>query len=190
MNDQRPQQHRVVEVFHRVGRDKEVLVADRPVEFSAEDLVHGLSRLCDGYSVFAAGKHLEGEHVVGNKRVRGNDERAAQQGDQDGGDRQHDGEEKVIRHVFLLFWMVCFGCCVLIGQIRDDNNNKSLINLSLELWAKIYEKLFGGFEDLNALKCDNDDEDEDDDELDIIPKSKKTKSGLPLLFLNKNESPY
>ena len=70
-----------------------------------------------------------------------------------------------------------FGCCVLVGHIRDDNNNKSLINLSLELWAKIYEKLFGGFEDLNALKCDNDDEDEDDDELDIIPKSKKTKSG-------------
>ena len=53
-----------------------------------------------------------------------------------------------------------FGCCALIGQIRDDNNNKSLINLSLELWAKIYEKLFGGFEDLNALKCENDDDDE------------------------------
>lgn len=70
-----------------------------------------------------------------------------------------------------------FGCCVLVGHIRDDNNNKSLINMSLELWAKIYEKLFGGFEDLNALKCDNDDEDEDDDELDIIPKSKKTKNG-------------
>jgi hypothetical protein len=69
-----------------------------------------------------------------------------------------------------------FGCCALIGQIRDDNNNKSLINLSLELWAKIYDKLFGGFEDLNALKCENDDDDEDD-ELDIIPKSKKTKSG-------------
>jgi hypothetical protein len=70
-----------------------------------------------------------------------------------------------------------FGCCVLVGHIRDDNNNKSLINLSLELWAKIYEKLFGGFEDLNALKCDDNDDDDEEDELDIIPKSKKTKSG-------------
>lgn len=69
-----------------------------------------------------------------------------------------------------------FGCCVLVGNIRDDNNNKSLINMSLELWTKLYEKLFGGFEDLNALKNDdNDNDDDEEDELDIIPKSKKTK---------------
>lgn len=67
-----------------------------------------------------------------------------------------------------------FGSCVLVGMLRDDSNNRSHINLSIELWNKIYEKLFGGFEDL-ALTC-NDDEDEED-ELDAIPKNMKTKTG-------------
>jgi hypothetical protein len=67
-----------------------------------------------------------------------------------------------------------FGSCALVGMIRDDSNNKSLINLSIELWNKIYEKLFGGFEDL-ALTCVEDDE--EDDELENIPKHMKTKKG-------------
>ena len=67
-----------------------------------------------------------------------------------------------------------FGSCALVGMIRDDSNNKSLINLSIELWNKIYEKLFGGFEDL-ALTCVEDDE--EDDELENIPKHIKTKKG-------------
>lgn len=67
-----------------------------------------------------------------------------------------------------------FGSCVLVGMIRDDSNNRTHINLSIELWNKIYEKLFGGFEDL-ALTC-NEDEDEDD-ELAHIPKNMKTKKG-------------
>jgi hypothetical protein len=69
-----------------------------------------------------------------------------------------------------------FGCCVLVGQIRDDNNKKTLINLSVELWTKLYEKLFGGFEDLTANNDLNGDDDEED-ELDSVPKSKKTKNG-------------
>ena len=67
-----------------------------------------------------------------------------------------------------------FGSCALVGMIRDDSNNRSHINLTIELWNKIYEKLFGGFEDL-ALSC-NDDEVEDD-ELENIPKNMKTKKG-------------
>jgi hypothetical protein len=67
-----------------------------------------------------------------------------------------------------------FGSCALVGMIRDDSNNKSLINLTIELWNKIYEKLFGGFEDL-ALTCVEDDEEED--ELETIPKHMKTKKG-------------
>jgi hypothetical protein len=82
-----------------------------------------------------------------------------------------------------------FGCCVLVGQIRDDNNKKIPINLSLDLWHKFYDKLFGGFEDLTTGKNantntnnkdkdnDNDDDEDDDDEIAIIPKSKKTKQG-------------
>jgi len=67
-----------------------------------------------------------------------------------------------------------FGCCVLVCQVRDEVNLKSLTNLSLDLWNKIYDKLFGGFENLTLTKCDDDDC--DDDELAVIPKSKKTKN--------------
>jgi hypothetical protein len=67
-----------------------------------------------------------------------------------------------------------FGSCALVGMIRDDSNNKFLINLTIELWNKIYEKMFGGFEDL-ALTCVEDDEEED--ELENIPKHMKTKKG-------------
>jgi hypothetical protein len=67
-----------------------------------------------------------------------------------------------------------FGSCALVGMLRDDSNNKTLTNLSIELWNKIYEKLFGGFEDL-ALTCVNDEEEED--ELEQVPKHMKTKKG-------------
>ena len=67
-----------------------------------------------------------------------------------------------------------FGACALVGMIRDDANNRSHINLSLELWNKIYEKLFGGFENL-ALTYNEDEEEED--ELANIPKNMKTKKG-------------
>lgn len=69
-----------------------------------------------------------------------------------------------------------FGCCALVALSRDDSNKKTPINLSLELWNKIYEKLFGGFEDLTIAKGEDDD-DLEEDELDVVPKSKKTKAG-------------
>ena len=66
-----------------------------------------------------------------------------------------------------------FGNCLLVGYL---NNNKSLepISLTLSLWEILYEKLFGGFEDLAV--CALEDEDEED-ELENIPKSMKTKKG-------------
>ena len=67
-----------------------------------------------------------------------------------------------------------FGSCALVGMIRDDSNNKSLINLSIELWNKIYEKLFGGFEDLALTGIEDE---EEDDELENVPKHMKTKKG-------------
>lgn len=67
-----------------------------------------------------------------------------------------------------------FGSCALVGMIRDDKNARSLINLTEVLWNKIYEKLFGGFEDL-AVCCLEDEEEED--ELEKMPKSMKTKNG-------------
>ena len=67
-----------------------------------------------------------------------------------------------------------FGSCALVGMLRDDTNNRTYINLSIELWNKIYEKLFGGFENLAVTGAEDDDE---EDELENIPKSMKTKNG-------------
>lgn len=70
--------------------------------------------------------------------------------------------------------LLFFGACVLVASLKGDKGEKTLTNLSLELWEKVYEKLFGGFENL-ALTAAEDEEEED--ELAAIPKSKKTKKG-------------
>ena len=63
-----------------------------------------------------------------------------------------------------------FGNILLIGFDSDDE----LIDISLELWEQIYEKLFGGFEDLK----DTAKEDElEEDELEDVPDNMKTKEG-------------
>jgi len=67
-----------------------------------------------------------------------------------------------------------FGACVLVGSIKNEKGETVLANLSLVLWEKIYEKLFGGFENL-ALTVAEDEYEED--ELALVPKSKKTKKG-------------
>ena len=67
-----------------------------------------------------------------------------------------------------------FGSCAILSYLKNADGNKSYVDLSIPLWAKIYEKLFGGFEDL-AVTALNDEEEED--ELDNIPKEKKTKQG-------------
>tara|TARA_Y100000389_G_C17393714_1_gene481370 strand:- start:156 stop:689 length:534 start_codon:yes stop_codon:yes gene_type:complete len=63
-----------------------------------------------------------------------------------------------------------FGTIILVNY---DENNK-INNLSIELWNKIYEKLFGGFEDLSS-SCKEDEQEED--ELEEIDDSFKTKEG-------------
>jgi len=67
-----------------------------------------------------------------------------------------------------------FGACVIVCKECMTNKDVILCDLSLELWEKIYEKLFGGFEDL-ALTCIEDEAEED--ELANIPAEKKTKNG-------------
>jgi hypothetical protein len=62
-----------------------------------------------------------------------------------------------------------FGTCLLVGSA-----NKTYISLTTKRWKKIYNKLYGGFYDLN--KTAQRDELEVD-ELDTIPKHKKTKIG-------------
>ena len=63
-----------------------------------------------------------------------------------------------------------FGNCVLFAKDSDND----YIDLSIELWNKIYEKLFGGFENLDATAQDDEDE---EDELENIPAEMKTKEG-------------
>ena len=67
-----------------------------------------------------------------------------------------------------------YGSCAIVGQIRKDDGSKTYINLSIPIWNKIYEKLFGGFEDLGATAKEDE---EEEDELENIPKEKKTKEG-------------
>ena len=67
-----------------------------------------------------------------------------------------------------------FGNCVILAQIKNQNDESIYTNLSLELWEKLYEKLFGGFEDLSATAAEDE---EEEDELANVPKEKKTKDG-------------
>jgi len=60
-----------------------------------------------------------------------------------------------------------FGTCALL---RSDDKGE-ITDLSVIMWNKIYEKLFGGFEDIG------DDEDDSEDELASVPKEMKTKAG-------------
>jgi hypothetical protein len=67
-----------------------------------------------------------------------------------------------------------FGTCALVCRIRSDSGAYEVCPLSLTMWSKMYEKLFGGFEDLGAAA----EEDEDEiDELEGVDKKKKTKQG-------------
>ena len=64
-----------------------------------------------------------------------------------------------------------FGSCALVAL---DATSRNQVNLSIELWEKMYEKLFGGFENL-AVTCAEDENEED--ELENIPDYMKTKNG-------------
>ena len=60
-----------------------------------------------------------------------------------------------------------------LGLVRYSDSKK-ILSLKIEDWNKVYEKLFGGFEDLSKFQ----EEDEyESDELDNIPSHKKTKHG-------------
>ena len=67
-----------------------------------------------------------------------------------------------------------YGCCAIVAYIKNGDGSKLYINLSLPMWEKMYEKLFGGFEDLTKSATEDDNE---EDELENVPKNKKTKHG-------------
>ena len=67
-----------------------------------------------------------------------------------------------------------YGSCAIVGQIKKEDGTNVYTNLTIPLWNKIYEKLFGGFEDLVATAKEDE---EEEDELANVPKEKKTKQG-------------
>jgi hypothetical protein len=65
-------------------------------------------------------------------------------------------------------------CCAVLKRTGPSPSASSYINLTVVMWAKIYETLFGGFEDLSTNIL----EDEyDEDELKHVSIRKKTKHG-------------
>lgn len=66
-----------------------------------------------------------------------------------------------------------FGNCAILAYI-NENGKKKNVDLTIPLWTKIYEKLFGGFEDLSSTALEDE---EEEDELAKISKEKKTKHG-------------
>ena len=67
-----------------------------------------------------------------------------------------------------------FGSCTILAYLKQSDGSKLYTDLNIPLWSKIYEKLFGGFEDLSATAVEDDAE---VDELANVPKEKKTKQG-------------
>jgi hypothetical protein len=66
--------------------------------------------------------------------------------------------------------LLIFGNMALVARIDKE----TAVNLTIELWKSIYEKLFGGFEDLSLTVAEDENE---IDELDAIPACKKTSNG-------------
>lgn len=69
-----------------------------------------------------------------------------------------------------------FGNCVVVCHTvyKGESGAPLLESINTELWEKFYEKLFGGFEDLDATAGEDE---EEEDELDNVDDSKKTKEG-------------
>lgn len=62
-----------------------------------------------------------------------------------------------------------FGSCLLVNRDEDG-----VADLSVEEWNMVYERLFGGFEDLTASI---EEDEHEEDELDYIDDEMKTKQG-------------
>jgi hypothetical protein len=65
-----------------------------------------------------------------------------------------------------------YGSMALVNFAKSDGDETDACDLDVEEWEKIYEKLFGGFEDI-----ENTDDEEETDELADVPKSQLTKNG-------------
>jgi hypothetical protein len=78
-------------------------------------------------------------------------------------ENKYDFPPPIDNHLF-------FGSCAIVAQ----NDKQEYVSLNTDLWNTLYEKLFGGFEDLAATALEDEQE---IDELANVPKEKKTKEG-------------
>ena len=67
-------------------------------------------------------------------------------------------------------YIMMFGSIALVARIDEQ----TAVDLTVDVWTIIYEKLFGGFEDLSTTVAEDENE---IDELDSIPQHKKTNNG-------------
>jgi hypothetical protein len=69
-----------------------------------------------------------------------------------------------------------FGTCLLAAYSNNPNglSTSQPVNLSVDLWTEMYNKLYGGFENLAATA---EIDEQEYDELDNVPAHKKTKDG-------------
>ena len=108
----------------------------------------------------------------------------------EGGDHEI-GDQTVPKYIFVDLWgktdgragqenkyelpppvdyLMMFGSIALVARIDEQ----TAVDLTIDLWTIIYEKLFGGFEDLSTTVAEDENE---IDELDSIPQHKKTNNG-------------
>ena len=67
-----------------------------------------------------------------------------------------------------------FGSCAVLVEHKNVAGEYVPTTVTMDIWDKLYEKLYGGFENLgDTCKADDD----ESDELESIPKSKKTATG-------------
>jgi len=70
--------------------------------------------------------------------------------------------------------LLFYGSCAIIAKKKNEDGKVDFVNLTVETWEKMYEKLFGGFESLVTTAIEDE---EEIDELEKISKDKKTKQG-------------
>ena len=67
-----------------------------------------------------------------------------------------------------------FGSCAVLVENKNVAGEYVPTIVTMDIWDKLYEKMYGGFENLGETCKADDDE---SDELEAIPKSKKTATG-------------
>lgn len=160
-------------VISKTGTLSDCLVEPES-ETTLEKLTLLLSKKCgnrnhDGFSCYHTWKYKNKkkfEFIIGNKEVVPKYIYVDVWGKTDG----RVGYENKYEMPPPIDELIFYGNIALVARADKE----SAINMTIKLWKHIYEKLFGGFEDLAATAIEDENE---IDELDNIPAHKKTNNG-------------